>query len=41
MASGDSATVYQALALELTPDQLEMAPHQRMAITPDVLRTGS
>lgn len=39
VATGNSATVYQALSMELTPDELEMVPTQRMAITPDTLRT--
>ena len=39
MSTGNVSTVYQALALELTPEELEMVPSQRMAITPDVMRT--
>merc|ERR1711965_116686 len=39
MSTGNASTVYQALALELTEEELEMVPTQRMAITPDVMRT--
>jgi hypothetical protein len=39
ICNGQAGTVYQALAMELSEDELEMIPNQRMAITPDVLRT--